>query len=66
MKRILALILCAILLIPCAAWAEGEDSSESKGKVIVLATGGTIAGVGEAGKRSSQKWPRSRRSRYAT
>ncbi len=55
MKRILALILCAILLIPCAAWAEGEDPSESKGKVIVLATGGTIAGVGEAGKTAGYK-----------
>ena len=55
MKRILALILCAILLIPCAAWAEGEDPPESKGKVIVLATGGTIAGVGEAGKTAGYK-----------
>lgn len=32
-----------------------EDSLESKPKIVVLATGGTIAGVGEAGKTAGYK-----------
>ncbi len=56
MKRILALLISLMLLIPCTAWAEGEEAApEDKGKVIVLATGGTIAGVGEAGKSAGYK-----------
>lgn len=51
MKRIAALLLCLTLLFSLSSvYAEGSDASESKGKVVILATGGTIAGSGEAGK----------------
>ena len=49
MKRILALLISLMLLSPCAAWAEGEEAvPEDKGKVIVLATGGTAEGIAKA------------------
>ncbi len=58
MKKSVLLILCLALvftLIGPAATAEGQDSSGEKGKIVVLATGGTIAGVGEAGKTAGYK-----------
>ena len=56
MKRIAALFLCLMLLCTfSAASVEGAAATESKGKVVILATGGTIAGVGEAGKTASYK-----------
>ena len=51
MKKTTALVLCIMLvwsLIP--AMAETADGTEDGGKIVVLATGGTIAGVGEMGK----------------
>lgn len=56
MRRIAALFLCLMLLCSVsAAPAEEAAAQESKGKVVILATGGTIAGVGEAGKIGSYK-----------
>ena len=50
MKRVLSVILCiAVLFTLSITYAEGTDT-ENKPKIVVLATGGTIAGVGEAGK----------------
>lgn len=55
MKKLIALFLCLMLLCAfSAAPAEGAVT-ESKGRVVILATGGTIAGVGEAGKTASYK-----------
>ena len=50
MKPILLLLIliAALLLAPVSALA--EKKSAARGKIVVLATGGTIAGVGEAGK----------------
>ena len=51
MKKLLTILLCLCLMlnvINVVALAEGEVTS--KPKVVILATGGTIAGVGEAGK----------------
>lgn len=54
MKKGMVLALCIMLvtaLIPVMAeTADGAGGHEDGGKIIVLATGGTIAGVGEAGK----------------
>ena len=51
MKRMLALFLCLMLLFSLSSvLAEDTAAPESKGKVVILATGGTIAGVGDAGK----------------
>ena len=54
MKKGMVLALCIMLvtaLIPVMAeTADGAGCHEDGGKIIVLATGGTIAGVGEAGK----------------
>ena len=56
MKRITALFLCLMMLCTLsAAPAEEASAAESKGKVVILATGGTIAGVGEAGKTAGYK-----------
>ena len=59
MKRIAALILVALLMLTASpAYAAGSvesDFSAGKGKIVVLATGGTIAGVGEAGKTAGYK-----------
>ena len=56
MKKLIALFLCLMLLCACsAAPAEGVAAAENKGKVVILATGGTIAGVGEAGKAAGYK-----------
>ena len=59
MKNIISLALCLMLIITStAAFAEGmpeADSSESRKKIVLLATGGTIAGVGDAGKADGYK-----------
>ena len=54
MKKLRVLALCimfAMSLVPVMAeTTDGAGSHNDGGKIIVLATGGTIAGVGEAGK----------------
>ncbi len=54
MKKRMVLALCIMLvmaLVPVMAeTADGAGGHQEGGKIIVLATGGTIAGVGEAGK----------------
>ena len=59
MKKTMVLILClviALALIPSLAEEAAETStSGSTGRIVVLATGGTIAGVGEAGKTAGYK-----------
>lgn len=56
MKRIVAMLLCLMMALSLvSAAAEGAEVSESKPKIVVLATGGTIAGVGEAGKTAGYK-----------
>ncbi|MBQ6399246.1 MAG: hypothetical protein IJI21_03915 [Clostridia bacterium] len=50
-KWIAALMtLCLLLGVSGLSAADGTAGSEDGGKIVVLATGGTIAGVGEAGK----------------
>ena len=56
MKGILAFILCiasVLYIVPINANAATDPGS--KGKIVVLATGGTIAGVGDAGKTAGYK-----------
>ena len=60
MRLLFATVLFLILAVPfSSAFAEGGSSSpgapEKKGKIVVFATGGTIAGVGEAGKTAGYK-----------
>ena len=56
MKRITAIFLCLMMAVSLlSAAAEETTASESKPKIVVLATGGTIAGVGEAGKTAGYK-----------
>ena len=59
MKRGIALILCCVLFLAfnsVRAYASAKGSGKTEGKkIIVLATGGTIAGVGEAGKTAGYK-----------
>ena len=56
MKRIIAILLCLVMVASLlSALAEETTVSERKPKIVVLATGGTIAGVGEAGKTSGYK-----------
>ena len=54
MKKLMVLVLCILFvmsLVPVLAeTADGAGGQQNGGKIIVLATGGTIAGVGEAGK----------------
>ncbi len=54
MKKLMVLALCILLVISLvpvlAEAADGAGGQQNGGKIIVLATGGTIAGVGEAGK----------------
>lgn len=51
MKRIAAILMCLMMVfILVSAGAEEATVSEKKPKIVVLATGGTIAGAGEAGK----------------
>lgn len=55
MKRFLSVTLCFVLLFALSVTrAEGTDAA-GKPKIVVLATGGTIAGVGEAGKTAGYK-----------
>ena len=53
MKKILALLLTLILLTAAGSSCFAEASNRKK--IVVLATGGTIAGVGEAGKTAGYK-----------
>ena len=59
MKKCMALVLClviALALVPTLAETAGETAGhDDGGKIVVLATGGTIAGVGEAGKTAGYK-----------
>lgn len=55
MKRIICLIMCTVLVFALNAALAANAEPESKGKIVVLATGGTIAGVGEAGKTAGYK-----------
>ena len=56
MKRIVIILLCfAMMLTLLPAAAEETAETESMPKIVVLATGGTIAGVGEAGKTAGYK-----------
>ena len=56
MKRIIAMALCLMTaLFLFSAAAEETAVSGNKPKIVVLATGGTIAGVGEAGKTAGYK-----------
>ena len=49
--RMIALFLCLALLFSLSSvLAEETAAPETKGKIVILATGGTIAGVGDAGK----------------
>ena len=61
MKKTVSLVLCFLLILTSFAAVvfadspEKQTASENKGKVVVLATGGTIAGVGEEGKTAGYK-----------
>ena len=59
MKRFTILVLCLMLALSFVS-SRAEEANEtgvpaSEGKIVVLATGGTIAGVGEAGKTTGYK-----------
>ena len=45
--------VCVLILMTCPRMARADESG--KGKVIILATGGTIAGVGESGRTSGYR-----------
>ena len=59
MKILTSLTLCLMLMLTStAAFAEEmteADSSAGKKKIVILATGGTIAGVGDSGKEDGYK-----------
>lgn len=59
MRRFSALILYLVMILSLAsslAEETGETGAlETNGKIVVLATGGTIAGVGDAGKTAGYK-----------
>ena len=56
MKRIITMLLCLMMALSLlSAAAEEATVSQSKPKIVVLATGGTIAGVGEEGKTAGYK-----------
>lgn len=60
MKKIVSLVLCLMMtLLFTTTYTKSATSKyavpENKGKIVVLATGGTIAGVGEAGKTAGYK-----------
>ena len=56
MKKLIALALCLLAVCSLFSVALAETAAaESKPKIVVLATGGTIAGVGEAGKTAGYK-----------
>ena len=59
MKRFTILVLCLMLALSFVS-SRAEEANEtgvpaSEGRIVVLATGGTIAGVGEAGKTTGYK-----------
>ena len=59
MKKLTVLILCIMMAWSFAAaraeTADGTGGNQDGGKIVVLATGGTIAGVGEEGKTEGYK-----------
>lgn len=59
MKRFSALILYLVMILSLASSLAEETREtgalETNGKIVVLATGGTIAGVGDAGKTAGYK-----------
>ena len=55
MKSILSVILCIAVLVALSAACAEVTEPAGKPKIVVLATGGTIAGVGEAGKTAGYK-----------
>ena len=59
MRKIISVTLCLLLIFTSAAVSAektaAETSSESRKKIVILATGGTIAGVGDAGKEDGYK-----------
>ena len=59
MRRITSMILCLMLMFTSTPAFAGEmteaDSPESKKKIVILATGGTIAGVGDSVKEDGYK-----------
>ena len=56
MKRLIAILIClAAAFSQLSAAADEITVSESRPKIVILATGGTIAGVGEAGRTEGYK-----------
>lgn len=56
MKKLAAFLALIILVMSVCAVGIGEtETPENRGKVVVLATGGTIAGVGDPGKIAGYK-----------
>lgn len=56
MKRPIVVLMCIVMVFSLlTAAAEETPVTESKPKIVILATGGTIAGVGEAGKTEGYK-----------
>lgn len=56
MKRIIVILMCLVMACTLlSAVADETAVSENRPKIVILATGGTIAGVGEAGKTTGYK-----------
>ena len=59
MKTVTSFILCLVLAVTsvftCAEGKPAADPAQGKKKIVILATGGTIAGVGDAGKEDGYK-----------
>ena len=56
MKKIMIILICVVTAFSLfSAAAEETADSGNRPKVVILATGGTIAGVGEAGKTAGYK-----------
>ena len=56
MKKLAAFLALIILVMSVCTVGIGEtETPENRGKVVVLATGGTIAGVGDPGKIAGYK-----------
>jgi L-asparaginase len=52
---LLSLLMALCCIFSAAISENGEPAARHPGKIVVLATGGTIAGVGEAGKTTGYK-----------